>query len=156
MNARFVDDGQESDWASAVGTEPRRGRVWPSRKPSEYWIGKTMGLTAREASISDDTTMATWVSADRHQRSQAHGVNNRGGGRELGTMSELLGHLRGSTLSGENTQGTHELSDGRADRSAPWATRGKAGAGASTGREQARLSWVTMAREQRQRVGHRA
>jgi hypothetical protein len=96
--------------------------------------------------------MATWASADRCQRSRAHDVNNRGGGRELDTMSELLGHQRGSTSSGENTQGSHELSDGRADRSAPWATRGKAGAWASTGREQARLGWVTMAREQRRRA----
>jgi hypothetical protein len=71
-------------------------------------------------------------------------------------MSELLDHQRGSTPSRENTQGTHELSDGRADRSVPWATRGKAGAGASTGREQAWLGWVTMAREQKRRTGHRA
>jgi hypothetical protein len=111
-----------------------------------------MGSTACEAITSDDTTMVTWASADRSQRSRAHGVNNRGGGRELGTMSELLGHQRGSTPSRENTKGTHELSDSRADRSVPWATRGKAGAWASTGREQEQLGWVTMAREQRRRA----
>jgi hypothetical protein len=35
-------------------------------------------------------------------------------------MSELFGHQRGSKLSRKNTQGAHELSDGRTDRSAPW------------------------------------
>jgi hypothetical protein len=37
-------------------------------------------------------------------------------------MSELFGHQRGSTPSEKSTQSAHELSDGRTDRSAPWAS----------------------------------
>jgi hypothetical protein len=48
-----------------------------------------------EAITSDDTTMATWASADQRQRNRVHSVNNKGGGREL--------------------------SDGRTDKSTPWA-----------------------------------